>query len=51
MKKWNIPKIITVKESELKELIESVKDVQEATQYPPGPRMQFEKENVKKRAR
>lgn len=47
---WGSDHSSSIDPTELKELIQSVKDVEDAMQYPPGPRKQFEKESIKKRS-
>lgn len=46
---WGSDQSSSIDLNELKELIESLNDVEKAIQYEPGPRIQFEKENIKKK--
>ena len=45
---WGSDHLASVEPSGLFKLVKGIRDIEQATQYPPGPRMQFEGENFKK---
>ncbi len=47
---WGSDHKSSIDPNELKILLQSIRDVEKSLQYPPGPRKQFEKENIKKKS-
>ena len=45
---WGSDQSSSIEPSGLFKLVKGIRDIEQATQYPIGPRVQFEKENVKK---
>ena len=46
---WGSDQMSSVEPSGLLKLVKGIRDIEKATQYEPGPRIQFEGENEKKK--
>ena len=47
---WGSDQKSSIEPSGLFKLVKGIRDIEKASQYEPGPRMQFEKENIKKKS-